>query len=115
MLRVSYYHLPRPSVAIFSLAILMAAGCVADDGPSGRGASATVIDLSFDCGDGESLHLAGDGATLLATDSHETRIRLEASPADQRSRYDADGHALVLNEREALWMKPGTPPMTCRR
>lgn len=115
MLRFVSSRLPKPSLAVLCLAALLAAGCVANDVPSGPAAPSRAFDLSFDCGDGESLNLTGDGATVVASDSQDTRVWLQASPPDQRSRYDADGHALVLNEREALWMKAGAAPMTCRR
>ena len=115
MLRLDSFPLKKSLVSACLLASLAAAGCVVNDGPTGSIEPARAIDLTFDCGDGENLNLAGDGTTLLVTDSQDTRIRLEASPPDQRSRYDADGHALVLNEGEALWMKAGSPPMTCRR
>jgi len=94
-----------------------AAGCVANgDAPVSTGrAEVRMVEMRFDCGEGETLRLTGDGAALVAADSHETVVRLEAAPPGQSARYGADGHALVLNDGEALWMKAGEAPMTCRR
>lgn len=74
-----------------------------------------MVEMRFDCEEGEVLLLAGNSNELLATDSQDTQIMLQASPPGQTARYDAQGHALVLHEREALWMKAGEPPMTCSR
>jgi hypothetical protein len=99
------------------LAFGVASGCVGNGATSEPAARAEprMGELRYDCGDGESLHLAGDGVTLVATDSQETRVRLHASPPGQDARYGAEGHALVLDGGEALWMKAGEAPMTCRR
>ncbi|NMG38100.1 hypothetical protein GRZ55_02460 [Chelativorans sp. ZYF759] len=97
------------------LVATLASGCVANGIPSETPSQPRAIDLSFDCGGGERLRLTGDGASLVATDSSATTVRLSASPPGQSSRYGADGHALVINEREALWMRAGATPMTCRR
>lgn len=108
--------LPRiPAFSALALAALASAGCVANDAPSGNAAEPRTVNLSFECGDGESLTLTGDGASLLVRDSQDASVRVEASPPGQTSRYDADGHALVINNGEALWMKAGAAPMTCRR
>jgi hypothetical protein len=42
-------------------------------------------------------------------------LELPASPATQRSRYGEQPYALVLEGREALFMKNGQPPLTCTR
>lgn len=101
--------------AVLGLTGVVAVGCVANDAPTRPAAQSTSIEHSFDCGDGERLSLVGDGVTLLATDTENASVRLEASPPGQTSRYGADGHALVINNGEVLWMKAGAAPMTCRR
>jgi hypothetical protein len=40
---------------------------------------------------------------------------LPASPADSRIRYGAPPYALLLDRNEALLMKSGAAPNTCRR
>ncbi len=42
-------------------------------------------------------------------------IELAAAPPGQQSRYGSNGFALVLEGREALWMKAGKAPLTCMR
>lgn len=42
-------------------------------------------------------------------------VELVAAPPGQQSRYGADGYALVLEGREALWMKAGKAPLACMR
>lgn len=101
--------------AVLGLAGSVAVGCVANEAPSRPTAQSRAIDVSFDCGDGETLSLVGDGVTLLATATDDSAVRLQAAPPGQTSRYGADGHALVINNGEALWMKAGAAPMTCRR
>jgi hypothetical protein len=44
-----------------------------------------------------------------------TPVELAASPPGQQSRYGVNGYALVLEDREALWMKAGKTPLTCVR
>lgn len=51
---------------------------------------------------------AGEPATA-------TPIELTAAPPGQRSRYGSNGYALVIEGREALWMKAGKAPLTCMR
>jgi len=101
--------------AVVGAAGVVAVGCVANDAPARPVAQSTAVSVSFDCGDGETLSLVGDGVTLRATASGDAAVRLEAAPPGQTSRYGTDGHALVINNGEALWMKAGAAPMTCRR
>ena len=55
---------------------------------------------------GTSLHvLAADG----------TAEDLPASPANQNSRYGIAHDAIVIDGRDALVMKGGKTPLTCKR
>ena len=55
---------------------------------------------------GTSLHMVGSDATE----------EFAASPANQSSRYQAATHdAIVIDGREALVMKKGSTPQTCKR
>lgn len=40
-------------------------------------------------------------------------VELTASPPNQRNRYGIEGYALVIEGREALWMRAGAVPRTC--
>lgn len=115
MVRFAAWVQKKTWLAVLGMTSIVAVGCVANDAPTRPVAQPTSINLGFDCGDGERLTLVGDGVTLLATDSEDVSVRLQAAPPGQTSRYGADGHALVINNGEALWMKAGAAPMSCRR
>lgn len=80
---------------------------------------------TYRCGeDGGSLRIINTGAAVVVSENavpietgvpEETRYELVAAPPNQRSRYGADGLALVIEGREALWMKAGDAPLTCIR
>jgi hypothetical protein len=104
---------------VASLSVVsLAAGCVAD-GPTAAAApkaSVTSVQRLYDCGDGQAIAIRGSNDALeLSEAGREEEVRLHASPPGQNSRYDAGGHALVLNGDQALWMKAGEAPMSCRR
>lgn len=110
----------RRLAAIFVGAIALS-GCISDS-PNVASMAAPdasydvrMVEIRFDCEEGEVLLLTGNNNELIATGSGDAQILLQASPPGQTARYDAQGHALVLHEREALWMKAGEPPMTCSR
>lgn len=66
--------------------------------------------------DGESrIVIENAGETVRVSVADAEPVELAAAPPGQRSRYGADGYALVLDERDALWMKAGKTPLTCRR
>ncbi|WP_197435028.1 hypothetical protein [Nitratireductor arenosus] len=55
------------------------------------------------------------GASVIVTVDDSAPIILPASPADSRIRYGAPPYALLLDRNEALLMKSGAAPNTCRR
>lgn len=70
----------------------------------------------YDCGDDGTITLeTGRGAVRLVEDATGDAFDLPASPPTQTSRYGEEGYALVVEGREALWMKGNATPMTCRR
>jgi hypothetical protein len=104
------------------LGALIAAGCVADSNRNADTGQATVLPamLSYDCGDGVSISVArlGGGVRVEVAQGDEPDKAspvLHPSPPGQASRFGAEGHALVLEAGEALWMKAGEAPMACRR
>lgn len=106
------------SARLFCISVLAltAAACVSENNGTAPAASqsSNVSVGTFDCGDGESLTIRRTGTVLLVSDSQDDSAQLEPSPPGQNVRYDADGYALALDGREALWMKAGQEPMTCR-
>jgi hypothetical protein len=94
-------------------------GCVADQGSADVVASPAALPSSgvsatYDCGaDGAILLRAGSG-TVDLMEADGTSYALAAAPPGQNTRFGAEGYALVLEGREALWMKAGSEPATCR-
>jgi len=70
---------------------------------------------TYRCGDSGDLRIENAGASVRVVFADAEPVELAAAPPGQRSRYGADGYALVLEDREALWMKAGKTPLTCRR
>jgi hypothetical protein len=81
---------------------------------------------TYDCGEGGQIrieHLGGmvriHEPVAVEADSGElaaaSPIELAAAPPGQQSRYGSNGYALVVEGREALWMKAGKTPLTCMR
>ncbi|MEX0954591.1 MAG: hypothetical protein WDZ83_05195 [Rhizobiaceae bacterium] len=113
---------------------LVAAGCTGGGGssrpqiPSNQPRIAT-----YQCGEDGEIRIVNTGAAVLISENlvvaveddeqdseqdaepAERRFELVAAPPSQRSRYGAEGLALVLEGREALWMKAGSAPLTCNR
>ncbi len=112
-------------LSVTGAAALAAAGC------TGSGQSTQIPNTqprvaTYRCGgeDGD-IRIVNTGASVLLSEATppseetgepgEARYELVAAPPNQRSRYGADGLALVLDGREALWMKAGKAPLTCTR
>lgn len=70
---------------------------------------------TYDCGAGGSIVVQNLRGSVRLVEAEGESYDLPASPPTQTSRFGEGGLALVLEEREALWMKAGSTPMTCRR
>lgn len=80
---------------------------------------------TYQCGEAGSLRIVNTGASVIISEDMQAlaeaeeqpvaQYELVAAPPNQRSRYGAEGLALVLEGREALWMKAGSTPLTCTR
>jgi hypothetical protein len=55
------------------------------------------------------------GASVHITGADEQPIDLPAAPAAQTARYGEQPYALVLDGRDALFMKSGQEPLSCTR
>ena len=103
-------------LASLSIALL---GCVADDqqGDQSRQdiSQAQPRQMVYRCDDETAItvHASHGAVRLIETDGDS--YELPASPPTQASRYGSDGLALVVEGGEALWMKAGHPPLTCKR
>lgn len=109
-------RLPIGAILLVLPAVLLA-GCTTEQParPSPGIASSQPATATYRCGDSGSLRVDSTGASVRVGFGEDEPVDLAAAPPGQRSRYGADGYALVLEDREALWMKAGKTPLTCRR
>ncbi len=99
-------------------AFLLAA-CVADGQPS-DGAQEVVStkqprQATYNCGDEGAISVENFSSSVRLVEAEGDSYELPASPPTQTSRYGEGGLALVVEGREALWMKAGSEPLTCIR
>ena len=72
---------------------------------------------TYRCGNGGTITIQNLGSVLRVAKADGTTEEFAASPANQNSRYqEAASHdAIVIDGREALVMKRGSTPQTCKR
>jgi hypothetical protein len=72
---------------------------------------------TYRCGSGGMITIQNLGSSLRVVRPDGTAEEFAASPANQSSRYQeaATHDAIVIDGREALVMKRGSTPQTCRR
>ncbi|MGX8011238.1 hypothetical protein ACVDG8_020875 [Mesorhizobium sp. ORM8.1] len=72
---------------------------------------------TYRCGNGGTITIQNLGGALRVVRPDGTTEEFAASPANQNSRYqEATTHdAIVIDGREALVMKRGSTPQTCKR
>ncbi|MBZ9849146.1 hypothetical protein LB565_14255 [Mesorhizobium sp. CA14] len=72
---------------------------------------------SYRCGNGGMITIQNLGSSLRVARPDGSTEEFAASPANQSSRYQeaATHDAIVIDGREALVMKRGSTPQTCRR
>jgi hypothetical protein len=70
---------------------------------------------TYRCDGNATLTVENMRSSVLLVDPQGDSVTLPASPASQQTRYGQPGYALVLEGRDALYMKGGKPPLTCRR
>jgi membrane-bound inhibitor of C-type lysozyme len=123
---------PILRVAYASLVLAGLAGCVAEGDGHVTGALASAAgtasetagegpadiqprQASYHCDDDGVLVVQNMRSSVTLIDPDGDTVTLPAAPASQQSRYGQAGYALVLEGSEALYMKGGKEPMTCRR
>ena len=109
----------RPAVLLI-LPILLGA-CVPQQ-PESAAITGSVPDeaqqpqhATYQCEDGSILAVENLRTLVRVASADGETIELPASPANQESRFGEALHALVLDGREALYMKNGSEPLTCQR
>ncbi|MDX8500390.1 hypothetical protein RFM99_18450 [Mesorhizobium sp. VK4C] len=77
----------------------------------------TVGTATYRCGNGGIITIQNLGSSLRVLGPDGAAEEFAASPANQSSRYQeaATHDAIVIDGREALVMKRGSTPQTCRR
>lgn len=72
---------------------------------------------TYRCGNGGTITIQNLGSVLRVARPDGTTEEFAASPANQNSRYQeaATHDAIVIDGREALVMKRGSTPQTCKR
>lgn len=113
---------PRPAWAAACLIAGTAVGlsaCVADGGAGLAGPALGMAPgqagyATYDCGDEGSITVEAMASAVRLVDEQGASYDLPASPPAQASRFGEGNVALVVEGGEALWMKAGREPMTCR-
>jgi len=70
---------------------------------------------TYNCSDGGMITIENLGASVHITGADEEPIDLPAAPAAQTTRYGEQPYAIVLEGRDALFMKSGQEPLSCTR
>jgi hypothetical protein len=77
--------------------------------------SAQPATATYSCADGGMITIQNLGTSVRIQGLGDDVLELPASPETQRSRYGEQPYALVLEGRDALFMKSGQEPLTCTR
>ena len=95
----------------------LAASCVPADKATSANVSSTAQPrlATYNCGEGGSLTVENFRSSVHLTEPDGTSVDLPAAPPTQQSRFGEAPYALVLEGNEALLMKSGNEPLTCRR
>lgn len=106
------------AAALCGFAFLLAA-CVADGSQSQDTQEVASVaqprHATYDCGEDGAISVENFSSSVRLVEAEGDSYELPASPPTQTSRYGEGGLALVVEGREALWMKAGREPVTCNR
>lgn len=93
----------------------MADGGQSLTGPQPAAAPGQPRLVTYNCGDDGAITVEPMTSAVHLVDTEGASYDLPASPPTQASRFGEGGVALVVEEGEALWMKAGREPVTCRQ
>jgi hypothetical protein len=110
------------SIAVMSVA-LATAGCTTEPAhktasvaPAATDETSTQpVTATYSCADGGMMTIQNLGSSVRILNGAGEPLELPAAPPAQRARYGEQPYALVLDGREALFMKSGEEPLTCTR
>lgn len=103
--------------AAFALIALVSA-CVEDHKPAPAAvdvAAAPSVAGVYDCGGDGRIQVDFTGAGVRVTEADGSIVELPASPPGQRNRFGEGVSAIVIEGREALYMRGRREPWTCVR
>lgn len=112
----------RGPVLVFLAALAPLAGCMSTETPGAPAGGAQPRLATYSCSEDGTLRIEAAGGMVRVTliepgdpeDAPEP-VELPAAPPGQSTRFGKEGYALVVEGREALYMKAGRVPMTCTR
>ena len=70
---------------------------------------------TYKCDNGESLQVDNSVAAVSIAFADGSSMQLPASPSDSHTRYVQEQYAMVFDGEEALFFRPKSTPITCRR
>jgi hypothetical protein len=104
------------------MSAVLAAATACTTGQGDKAAPGAVDETSvqpatatYNCADGGMITIENLGSSVRILGAADGSIELPASPASQRTRYGEQPYALVVEGRDALFMKNGEEPLTCTR
>jgi hypothetical protein len=114
-------NVARGALAVIGLAFGLC-GCVSD-GPAPAMTSLQAVETAptqprtatYNCGDDGSITVEAMPSAVRLVEAEGSSYELPASPPTQSNRFGEGNVALVVEDGEALWMKAGREPVTCRR
>ncbi|WP_412535189.1 hypothetical protein [Mesorhizobium sp. BAC0120] len=110
------------SITVISVALATAACTTEPTHKTASVVSAATDEMStqpatatYSCADGGMMTIENLGSSVRILSGAGEPIELPAAPPAQRARYGEQPYALVLDGREALFMKSGEEPLACTR
>jgi len=113
----SWRRFPRAAVIAV---LVLAAGCVEEPkqapDPAVRAFAATPSASGiYDCAEDGRIQVEFAGSGVRITESDGTIVELPAAPPGQMTRFGEGASAIVIEGREALYMRGRREPWTCIR
>jgi len=100
--------------------LLALTACMADGGQSLTpqrlaGAPGESRLVTYRCDADATIAVRAEAGAVHLVDTEGASYDLPASPPTQANRFGEGSVALVIEQGEALWMKAGREPVTCRQ
>lgn len=104
----------------FLAVLALVSACVEERGPAPAPAAAVVAAAPsvagvYDCGEDGRIQVEFLGDRVRVTEADGSIVELPAAPPGQRNRFGEGVSAIVIEGREALYMRARREPWTCAR